>query len=160
GFFIGLIFVLVREPPRERRLLKKMNKLPSIPRGPHPEERAHDADPPTSQLPPFRPHLPLPLECGNNLPPVHVPYAHHGTINAARSNAILVCHALTGDQHVANPHPVTGKPGWWETMVGPGRPIDTDQYFIICANVIGGCMGSTGPASLNPATGKLWGLDF
>ena len=75
-------------------------------------------------------------------------------------NAILVCHALTGDQHVANVHPVTGKPGWWETMVGPGKPIDTDRYFVICSNVIGGCMGSTGPASTNPATGKPWGLDF
>ena len=78
----------------------------------------------------------------------------------ARSNAILVCHALTGDQHVANVHPVTQKPGWWETMVGPGRPIDTDRYFVICPNVIGACMGSTGPASTNPKTGKPWGLDF
>ena len=67
---------------------------------------------------------------------------------------MLVCHALTGDQHVANIHPVTGKPGWWETMVGPGKPIDTDRYFVLCANVIGGCMGSTGPSSINPATGR------
>ena len=77
-----------------------------------------------------------------------------------RSNAILVFHALTGDQHAANVHPVTGKPGWWQTLVGPGRPLDTERYFIICSNVIGGCMGSTGPASTNPATGRLWGLDF
>ena len=73
---------------------------------------------------------------------------------------MLVCHALTGDQHVANVHPVTGKGGWWETMVGPGRPIDTERYFVICPNVIGACMGSSGPASTNPQTGKPWGLDF
>ena len=76
------------------------------------------------------------------------------------ANAVLVCHALTGDQHVASAHPVTGKPGWWETMVGPGKPIDTDRYFVICPNVLGGCMGTTGPASTNPATGKPWGLEF
>ena len=77
-----------------------------------------------------------------------------------RSNAVLICHALTGDQHVANVHPVTGKPGWWETMVGPGRPIDTERYFVICPNVVGACMGTTGPASTDPKTGKPWGLDF
>ena len=70
----------------------------------------------------------------------------YGTLNAAKSNAILICHALTGDQFVASDNPVTGKPGWWTTMVGPGKPIDTDRFFVICANVIGGCMGSTGPA--------------
>ena len=67
---------------------------------------------------------------------------------------MLICHALTGDQHVANVHPVTSKPGWWETMVGPGRPIDTERYFVICPNVLGACMGTTGPASTNPATGS------
>jgi len=103
---------------------------------------------------------PLPLDCGIDLAPFQIAYQTYGELNAERSNAILVCHALTGDQHVANVHPVTGKPGWWETMVGPSRPLDTDNYFIICPNVIGGCMGSTGPASTNPATGKLWGLDF
>ena len=92
--------------------------------------------------------------------PLQIAYQTYGTLNAERTNAVLVCHALTGDQHVANDHPVTGKPGWWETMVGPGRPIDTDRYFVICANVLGGCMGSTGPASTNPATGMPWGLDF
>ena len=73
---------------------------------------------------------------------------------------MLVCHALTGDQHVANRHPVTGAEGWWKTMIGPGRPIDTDRFFVICANVLGGCMGTTGPASTNLATGKPWALDF
>ena len=81
-------------------------------------------------------------------------------LNATRSNAILVCHALTGDQHVANVHPITGKPGWWRTLVGPGRPIDTDRFFVICANVVGGCMGTTGPASCHPETGRAWALDF
>ena len=73
---------------------------------------------------------------------------------------MLICHALTGDQHVASANPVTGKPGWWETMVGPGRPIDTERYFVICPNVLGACMGTTGPASTNPKTGKPWGLEF
>ncbi len=95
-----------------------------------------------------------------DLSPFQIAYQTYGTLNAARSNAVLICHALTGDQHVANVHPVTQKPGWWETMVGPGRPIDTDRYFVICPNVVGACMGSTGPASTNPKTGKPWGLDF
>ena len=77
-----------------------------------------------------------------------IAYETYGTLNADRSNAILVCHALTGDQYIASPHPITGKPGWWERMVGPGLPIDSDRYFVICANVIGSCMGSSGPASL------------
>jgi homoserine O-acetyltransferase len=103
---------------------------------------------------------PLTLDCGKTLSPFTIAYMTYGTLNAARSNAVLVCHALTGDQFAASPHPVTGKPGWWETMVGPGKPIDTDRYFVICTNVLGGCMGSTGPAEINPATGKPWGLDF
>jgi homoserine O-acetyltransferase len=73
---------------------------------------------------------------------------------------VLICHALTGDHHAASPNPVTGKPGWWVTMVGPGKPIDTERYFVISSNVIGSCMGSTGPASTNPQTGQPWGLDF
>jgi homoserine O-acetyltransferase/O-succinyltransferase len=108
----------------------------------------------------FRSSEGLPLDCGRVLAPFEIAYQTYGSLNAARSNAILVCHALTGDQHVANRHPVTGKPGWWETVVGPGKPVDTDRYFVICANVLGGCMGSTGPASLNPETGRPWGLDF
>ena len=91
---------------------------------------------------------PLPLDGGGELARAQLAYQTYGTLNEDRSNAILLCHALTGDQHVASPHPVTGKPGWWERVVGPGKPIDTDRYHVICANVIGSCMGSTGPASL------------
>jgi homoserine O-acetyltransferase/O-succinyltransferase len=102
----------------------------------------------------------LTLDSGRILAPWTLAYMTYGKLNAARSNAVLVCHALTGDQFVASAHPVTGKPGWWETMVGPGKPIDTDRFFVICANVIGGCMGSSGPAEINPATGAPYGLDF
>ncbi len=102
----------------------------------------------------------LQLDCGQALSPYTIAYQTYGRLNADKSNAILICHALTGDQHVANIHPITGKPGWWETLVGPGRPIDTDRFFVICSNILGGCLGSTGPSSINPATGKVWGLDF
>ena len=108
----------------------------------------------------FRSEEPLPLDCGRMLAPFEIAYRTYGKLNAERTNAILVCHALTGDQHVASRHPVTGKPGWWETVAGPGKPVDTDKYFVICSNVLGGCMGSTGPASINPETGKPYGLDF
>ena len=103
---------------------------------------------------------PLALDCGRNLAPFTVAYMTYGTLNAGKSNAILICHALTGDQFVASEHPLTGKPGWWTTMVGPGKPIDTDRFFVICANVIGGCMGSTGPAEIDPSTGQPYGLNF
>jgi homoserine O-acetyltransferase len=126
----------------------------------HSEDRAHEADHPTSTVAKFGIDQPLKLDCGIDLAPFQIAYQTYGELNADRSNAILICHALTLDQHVANVHPLTGKAGWWEIMVGPGRPLDTDRYFIICANVIGGCMGSTGPASTNPTTGKAWGLDF
>ncbi|NQW09820.1 MAG: homoserine O-acetyltransferase [Alphaproteobacteria bacterium] len=103
---------------------------------------------------------PLPLDRGVSLGPATVAYTTYGTLNAKRSNAILVCHALTGDHYAAEPHPITGKPGWWEQVIGKGLPIDIDRFFVICANVIGGCMGSTGPSDINPATGKPYGLDF
>ncbi|WP_431856095.1 homoserine O-acetyltransferase MetX [Azospirillum sp.] len=103
---------------------------------------------------------PMPLDSGLDLGPFTVAYQTYGTLNADRSNAVLVCHALTGDHYVLDRHPVTGKPGWWEQMVGPGRPVDTERYFVICSNVIGGCMGSTGPAETDPATGKPYGLNF
>ncbi len=115
---------------------------------------------PSSKVVRFGAERPLDLDSGSTLSPVQIAYQTYGTLNAARSNAILVCHALTGDQHVANTHPVTGKPGWWSLMVGPGRPIDTERYFVICANVLGGCMGSTGPASINPQTGGPYALDL
>ena len=103
---------------------------------------------------------PLPLDCGETLAPFSIAYQTYGTLNADKSNLVLVCHALTGDQHVANIHPVTGKPGWWDTMVGPGKPIETNRFFVLCPNVIGGCMGSTGPSSTNPRTGRPYGLEF
>jgi homoserine O-acetyltransferase len=101
----------------------------------------------------------LVLECGVTLPQLDVAYRTYGTLNATASNAILICHALTGDQYVAEDHPLTGKPGWWDLVVGPGRPIDTDRYFVIGSNVLGGCMGSTGPASPRDG-GAPWGIDF
>jgi homoserine O-acetyltransferase len=108
----------------------------------------------------FGPEQPLALDCGKSLTPFTIAYMTYGTLNPAKSNAILVCHALTGDQFVASDHPLTGKPGWWTTTVGPGMPIDTDRFFVICANVIGGCMGTTGPASIDPTTAKPFGLSF
>lgn len=102
---------------------------------------------------------PLPLDGGSVLAPVEIAYETYGALNADASNAILICHALTGDQHVASNHPITGKPGWWTRMVGPGRPIDTDRYCVICSNVIGGCMGSSGPESIGP-DGKPYAMNF
>mgnify|MGYP001766017662 CR=1 FL=1 len=104
------------------------------------------------------PH-PLPLDGGQSLDGVDMAYEAYGTLAADKGNAILICHALTGDHHVASPHPITGKPGWWERMVGPGLPIDTDRFFVICANVLGSCLGSTGPASPAP-DGRPWGMRF
>ncbi len=123
-------------------------------------DRIREAESPQSQLVRFGPDKPLRLDAGVDLSPFQIAYQTYGALNAERSNAVLIAHALTGDQHVANTHPVTGKPGWWETMVGPGRPIDTERYFVICPNVVGACMGTTGPSSLNPRTGEPWGLDF
>ncbi|HEX3699166.1 MAG TPA: homoserine O-acetyltransferase [Phenylobacterium sp.] len=102
----------------------------------------------------------LRLDSGARLEPLEIAYKTYGALNAARSNAVLVCHALTGDQHLASTHPVTGKPGWWDRFVGPGRPLDPERHFIIASNVVGGCMGSTGPASTNPATGEPYGVAF
>ena len=125
-----------------------------------PADRAREADDPHSLVVRFGMDQPLRLDAGIELAPFQIAYQTYGKLNTERSNAVLICHALTGDQHVANVHPVTQKPGWWETMVGPGKPIDTNRYFVICPNVVGACMGSTGPASTNPKTGMPWGLDF
>lgn len=100
------------------------------------------------------------LDCGVELGPFTIAWQSYGELNRDRSNAILVCHALTGDQFVAETHPVTGKPGWWNLMVGPGLPLDTNRYHVICVNVLGGCMGTTGPKDIAPATGAPFGLHF
>ncbi|WP_112661711.1 homoserine O-acetyltransferase MetX [Microvirga flavescens] len=125
-----------------------------------PAEPRSQVDDPSSLVARFGADEPLMMDAGVAIAPWQIAYQTYGTLNADKSNAVLVCHALTGDQHVANVSPVTGKPGWWSTMVGPGRPVDTDRFFVICANVIGGCMGTTGPASINPATGEPYALDF
>ena len=119
-----------------------------------------EADQPRDSLVAHFGDRPLRLDAGVELSPFQIAYKTYGRLNAARSNAVLICHALTGDQHVASVHPVTKKAGWWETMVGPGRPIDTERYFVICPNVLGACMGTTGPSSTNPATDKPCGLEY
>ena len=103
---------------------------------------------------------PLRLDGRGVLAPVEIAYETYGTLDADGGNAILICHALTGDQHVASVHPVTGKPGWWTRMVGEGRPIDPARHFIVCANVLGGCMGTSGPASRDPASGRPYAMQF
>jgi homoserine O-acetyltransferase len=103
---------------------------------------------------------PLLLDSGARIDGLEVAWASYGALNADRSNAVLVCHALTLDQHVAAVHPVTGKPGWWTRLIGPGKPLDPARHFILCANVVGGCQGTTGPGSINAATGRPWGLTF
>ncbi len=104
---------------------------------------------------------PLELDCGRTLCPVTQAYETYGELSPARDNGILIFHALSGDAHVAGYHtPEDRKPGWWDIMVGPGKAFDTDKYMIICANVIGGCSGSTGPASAHPDRGEPYGLDF
>ena len=104
---------------------------------------------------------PLRLECGKTLGPIDVAYETYGEINERGDNAVLICHALSGNAHVAgfNSHD-DKKPGWWDIMVGPGKGIDTNKYFVICSNFLGGCSGTTGPGSINPATGRPYGLDF
>jgi len=104
--------------------------------------------------------VPLKLDCGIELSTIPIAFQCWGKLNERKSNVILIFHALTGDQYVIGTHPVTGKAGWWEQMVGSGKPIDTDRFFVLCANVLGGCMGSYSPKTVNPQTGKMLGLDF
>ena len=109
----------------------------------------------------FRLPEPLPLDCGRILKDVNIRFETAGTLNADRSNAVLVNHALTGDAHVCGKHsPEDKKPGWWDEMIGPGKMVDTNKYFVICSNVIGGCSGSTGPQSIDPDTGKPYNMNF
>lgn len=102
----------------------------------------------------------LELESGQRLSPVTLAYETYGRLNSDKSNVILVEHTLTSDAHAAGYHEGAKYPGWWDDMIGPGKGFDTDKYFVICSNVIGGCKGSTGPSSINPKTGKPYGLDF
>lgn len=103
---------------------------------------------------------PLRLDSGREIGPFDMAYKCWGKLNDDKSNVVLVCHALTGDHYVRGINPITEKPGWWGNMVGPGRPVDTDRYYVISINVLGSCAGTTGPASTNPETGKAYGLDF
>lgn len=109
----------------------------------------------------FHPPNRLRMECGAELGPIQVCYETYGTLSPQRDNAILICHALSGGAHAAGYHsPEDKKPGWWDIMIGPGKAFDTNKYFVICSNFLGGCYGTTGPSSIDPETGKPWGLSF
>ncbi len=108
----------------------------------------------------FTTESPLLLELGGSLGPIDVAYETYGSLSPAADNAVFICHALTGDAHAAGFHEGAKRPGWWDNLIGPGRPLDTNRFFVISANLIGGCQGSTGPSSTDPATGKAYGLDF
>jgi len=110
----------------------------------------------------FSDDRPLRLQSGAELTEVEVAYETYGELNRDKSNAVFICHALSGDAHAAGLHAGDDpdRPGWWDNIIGPGRPLDTDRFFVICANVLGGCKGTTGPSSTDPATGRPWGLRF
>jgi homoserine O-acetyltransferase len=115
----------------------------------------------TQKIRVVEPDKPLELQCGKSLSPIDVAYETYGELNERKDNVILICHALSGNAHVAGYNsPDDKKPGWWDVMVGPGKGIDTNKYFVICSNLLGGCSGTTGPSSINPATDKPYGLDF
>jgi homoserine O-acetyltransferase len=103
---------------------------------------------------------PLLMTRGGQLDRVDVAYETYGTLSPARDNAVFICHALTGDAHAAGFHDGDTKPGWWDNLIGPGKPVDTDHFFVICPNILGGCQGTTGPSSIDPQTGRAYGLDF
>jgi len=102
----------------------------------------------------------LKLESGEKFGPVILAYETYGVLDKEKSNAILILHALSGDAHAAGIHKDANNPGWWDSMIGPGKAFDTDKYFVICSNILGGCKGSSGPSSINPKTGKPYALDF
>lgn len=154
GRMCGLMWGMTREM-RDAEPMTSVTTEPSLN-----QQRLSEVHQPSSPCVRFDKSAPLKLACQQLMAPFAVAYQTYGALNADKSNAVLICHALTGDQHVANVNPVTGKPGWWETLVGPGKPVDTNRFFVICPNILGGCMGSTGPASINPMTGKPYGLDF
>ena len=108
----------------------------------------------------FTAEEPLRMLSGTSLGPVDVAYETYGELSPARDNAVMVCHALTGDAHAAGFHAGAERPGWWDNLIGPGKPLDTDRFFVICANLLGGCQGTTGPSSIDPTTGRAFGLDF
>ncbi len=108
----------------------------------------------------FTAEEPLRMMSGTSLGPVDVAYETYGTLSPARDNAVMVCHALTGDAHAAGFHEGAERPGWWDNLIGPGKPLDTERFFVISANLLGGCQGTTGPSSTNPETGRAFGLDF
>ncbi len=123
----------------------------------------HDSPPKSLDIiQPIKQHFdePLTLACGEVLTEFDLVYETYGTLNADRSNGILICHALSGNHHAAGYHIDDNRPGWWDTYIGPGKVIDTNHFFIVCANNIGGCSGSTGPANINPETGQYWGSHF
>jgi len=103
---------------------------------------------------------PLQLSRGGRLASVEVAYETYGTLGPARDNAVFLCHALTGDAHAAGYHEGDTRPGWWDNLIGPGRPLDTDRLYVVCANLLGGCQGTTGPSTIDPDTGRAYGLDF
>jgi homoserine O-acetyltransferase len=107
----------------------------------------------------FSAESPLVLS-GGELGPIDIAYETYGELSASKTNAVMILHALTGDAHAAGFHDGDTRPGWWDNLIGPGKPLDTDRYFVICANLLGGCQGTTGPSSINLATGKVYGLDF
>src|SRR3954465_9763788 len=104
---------------------------------------------------------PFTFKSGQAIPGFTLRYETYGTLNATRDNAILICHALSGDHHCAGWHSADDrKPGWWNNLIGPGKAVDTRRFFVVCANVLGGCQGSTGPSSINPETGRPYGIEF
>jgi homoserine O-acetyltransferase/O-succinyltransferase len=115
---------------------------------------------PTQRAALFEPERPLELESGATLASVEVAYETYGTLDPDGGNAVFVCHALSGDAHAAGHHGDPARRGWWDTIIGPGRPLDTERFFVICPNLLGGCSGTTGPSSVDPASGRAYGLRF